>query len=231
MRRPQNTLPLVVLLCALMATPGCDDDTLPGADARVLADAKMSDRAAPDMAPDALAASPDRGTASPDQQAPVADKGQPGPDQGGPTADGAIPYFPKVLDGLWLIGWSVGSKHHYSWVKFEVTRPSGGKAWILDGKGMTANTPVLSCAGQTSWNLASRINTVQLQFPSSACTGARSGTYTFSSFKQPGVFPRGAILRADLTGSGLTGSAAAGFKFPVAQCNATVTTCKDPLAP
>ena len=210
-------LPLLALLCCVTAAACSDDDPVGSADLAVA-----------DAAPDRALPSPDRG---PGTDGSAADRA-PGPDAApasdrGPGSD-AIPYFPSVLDGIWLVGWS-GGLRHFSWIRFSVKAAANGTATVLDGKALPSNAPLWSCSGAASWAITARPRTVQINFPGSTCTGHRSDSYTFANFKQPGVVPKGANLRADVTGTYPSGVKLEAFKFPASQCNAAMTTCKNPF--
>ncbi len=140
--------------------------------------------------------------------------------------------FPKVLDGVWLVGW-FGGLNRFSWVRFQVSSPSSGKAWILDGKGLSGGTvPYWNCSGATSWNLASKPNTVQLHFPSPTCTGYKSASYTFAKISAfSGTYPKGATHKADVQPYPGNPSLVQAYKFAASQCDSKMTKCTDPLVP
>jgi len=140
--------------------------------------------------------------------------------------------FPKVLDGVWLVGW-IGGINRFSWVKFQVTSPTSGKAWILDGKGLSGGTiPYWNCSGATSWNLTSKPNTVQLHMPSSTCNGYKSASYSFGGFKpHSGTYPKGAQLQAAVTAYPGSPTTIQGYRYASGWCDAAMTKCKDPFAP
>lgn len=137
--------------------------------------------------------------------------------------------FPYVLNGIWLIGWG-GGLNHYSWARFSVSAASNGKADLLDGKGLKYNVPLWNCSGSTSWNtISSSSITIQLHWPSGTCTSYKSSNFTFTNFKKPGSYPKGAILEADVSVSPGMPSPLKAYKFPASQCDAAMKTCKDPL--
>lgn len=64
-------------------------------------------------------------------------------------------------------------------------------------------------------------------FPAS-CPSSMQAEYTFDPFREPGSYPKGAILSATVTS--LSGTITLqGYRFPDAQCNADMTSCSDPL--
>lgn len=165
----------------------------------------------------------------------------PPPDKAGPTldltepADAAISdasgSFPYTLDGIWLVGW-IGGLNRFSWVKFQATSPSSGKAWILDGKGLSGGTvPYWNCSGATTWNITSKPGTLQLQMPDANCNGYKSSSYTFSGIKaMTASYPKGATHQATVTAyQGSTPAQISGYKFPASQCDAAMAKCIDPL--
>jgi len=156
-----------------------------------------------------------------------------GQDAGSPDdssgVDGSYPPLFKDLEGIWLVGWG-GGMNHYSWVRLTVTSSFGGTAIILDGATLTANLPFWSCSGATTWNLASKPDTIQLHFPSPTCTtqGLKSASYTFSNIAPAGSYPKGATHTAQVTTS-QPPAALEGYRFVATQCNAAMTSCTDPF--
>jgi hypothetical protein len=137
--------------------------------------------------------------------------------------------FPQALDGIWLVGW-IGGLNRFSWVRFSVTSKTGGTAIINKGALTGGTVPYWSCSGSTTWNITSKPNTIQLHYPSATCTGMKSESFTFTSISPfSGSYPKGAQFKAAIQASGSTPATVSGYKFPLSQCDATLTTCKDPL--
>jgi hypothetical protein len=138
--------------------------------------------------------------------------------------------FLSDLEGIWLVGW-IGGLNRFSWVKFQASSVSGGDAWILDGKGLSGGTvPYLNCTGKTTFNLASKPNTVQLHMPGSNCNGYKSTSYTFTNIKaMTASYPKGATHQATVTASNGSPTTVSGYKFPASQCDSLMTKCTDPL--
>lgn len=220
-------------LCLLsMVCSACDkSDTPPDASDFTPLEAGADLKA--DIGGDAKQPQPDtKLPPKPDATSPKPDaKLPPKPDQAVPAdayvlTDGAVK-FPAVLDGVWLIGWS-GGMHHFSWVRFSVGSPMSGKAQILSGKTLWSNAPFWNCSGATTWGVTAKPYTLQLHFPSGTCSGMKSSVYTFQSFKASGGWPKGAIMEADINQYSPSGTIK-GYKFPASQCDAAMTTCKDPI--
>jgi len=137
--------------------------------------------------------------------------------------------FPQVLDGVWLMGW-MGGLNRFSWIRFSVTSPAGGTAIINKGALSGGTVPYWNCTGSTSWNITAKPDTIQLHYPSSLCTGMKSGTFTFTSIKPvTGTYPKGAQLVATIQALTSSPATISGYKFPPGQCDASMTSCKDPL--
>ena len=137
------------------------------------------------------------------------------------------------MDGVWLVGW-IGGLNRFSWVRFKVTSASGGTAQILAGKLAGGTVPFWNCSGSTSWNITSKPETLQLHFPSSLCVpaGLKSSSYSFTKIKAySGSYPKGALKQATVTAYQTTPTTISGYRFPASQCNAAMTTCKDPFGP
>ncbi len=131
----------------------------------------------------------------------------------------------ELVQGVWLIGWS-GGMEHYSWVRFaSPTSGSLGTAWILDGKAMNINMPLWPCNGKTTWSLGSQPSSVQLHLPSPKCNGKKSILLSFANPVAAGAFPKGAILAV----MALANPPLSAFKFADSQCDAAMTSCKDPF--
>jgi hypothetical protein len=218
----------LVLLAPLLFT-ACSDDSSISADARA-PDAQLSDQAATDQATDQTATD-QTATDGTTEDGPAVDAGgkPDGPRLDSSTVDGSYPPLFKDLEGIWLVGWG-GGMNHYSWVRFTVTSSFGGTAVILDGKTLTVNLPYWNCNGPSSWNLASKPDTIQLHFPSSTCVpqGLKSSSYTFSNIKPASSWPKGATHTAQVT-TFQQPTNLEGYKFPPSQCNAAMTSCTDPL--
>ncbi len=137
--------------------------------------------------------------------------------------------FPQALDGIWLVGW-IGGLNRFSWVRFSVTSKTGGTAIINKGTLTGGTVPYWSCSGSTTWNITSKPNTIQLHYPSATCTGMKSESFTFTSITPfTGSYPKGAQFEAKIQALTSTPTTVSGYKFPSSQCDATMTTCKDPL--
>ena len=221
----------LALLGLVLLAPGCSDDSSVSNDARVH-DAQHADRTPTDQTLSDRSPVDQKGVDTsvsdgPIADGPVADLGAP---DSPPGVDGSYPALFKDIEGIWLVGWS-GGMNHYSWVRFTVTSSFGGTAVILDGQSLFANVPYWSCSGATSWNLASKPDTIQLHFPSSTCVpqGLKSSSYTFSNIKPAtGSWPKGATHTAQVTTS-LQPTSLEGHRFPKTQCDAAMTSCTDPL--
>jgi hypothetical protein len=145
-----------------------------------------------------------------------------------PATDGNTG-FPQALDGIWLVGW-MGGLNRFSWGRFTVTSKSGGTAIINKGTLSSGTVPYWNCNGTTTWNITSKPNTIQLHYPAAQCTGMWSGSFTFKSIvPYTGTYPKGAQFVAVIQALSATPGTVSGFKFPPSQCDATMTTCKDPL--
>ena len=127
---------------------------------------------------------------------------------------------PGAFEGLWLIGWS-GGMNHFSWV---LALP-GGKALFNDGASLTANGPLWSCNGEGSWSMTQKPETIFLYLPPS-CPGM---PLTFQSFQGKPDYPKGCVLSATLEPQSPSGMPLMACKFPSSQCDATLTSCVDPL--
>jgi hypothetical protein len=137
--------------------------------------------------------------------------------------------FPQALDGIWLVGW-IGGLNRFSWIKFTVTSKAGGTAIIQKGTLTSGTVPYWNCSGSTTWNITAKPNTIQLHYPDSLCTGMKSGSFTFTSIAPfTGTYPKGAQFVAAIQALTSTPATVSGYKFPPSQCDATLTTCKDPL--
>ena len=137
--------------------------------------------------------------------------------------------FPQALDGIWLVGW-IGGLNRFSWVRFSVTSKTGGTAIINKGTLSGGTVPYWDCSGSTTWNITSKPDTIQLHFPSPTCNGMKSGSYTFASIAPfTGTYPKGATFEASIQALGSSPATVSGYKFPASQCDATMTTCTDPL--
>lgn len=136
--------------------------------------------------------------------------------------------FGTAIAGTWLLGWS-GGMNHYSWVRLSPTSATSGDAQILDGAALAINAPFWPCNGQGSYDLVTQPRSIQLHFPSSLCNGMKSSVLTFSSFNAAGGYPAGAIDSASITISGSSGSPVEAYRFGSSQCDATMTSCTDPL--
>ena len=145
------------------------------------------------------------------------------------TSDGNAG-FPQVLDGVWLVGW-MGGLNRFSWIRFSVTSLAGGTAIINRGELSGGGTvPYWDCSGSTTWNITAKPDTIQLHYPSSLCTGTKSGTFTFTSIKPfADPYPNGAQLVAAIQALTSSPATISGYKFPPDQCDAAMTSCKDPL--
>jgi len=154
------------------------------------------------------------------------------------TVDAAAPAdmsttFPAALEGVWLIGWS-GGMNHFSWVRFSrmATRTMTKKdAWILEGKAITSNLPLLNCKGKATYWMGAAKNTIYLDLPSSGCFpgGAKSPGFIFSNFDTSGAgAPKDAIMSARVQVQS-TLQMLEGYKFPNTWCNKAMTSCKAPF--
>lgn len=132
--------------------------------------------------------------------------------------------FPANLDGIWLIGWS-GGMNHFSWVRISGGSAWGGEAVFLADSGILSNLPFWNCNGAGSWTATQKINTIAFYFPSSCSLGMEA--YTFVSFDVPSGGPSKATLHATIEGA-KPGQLLDGYRFPLDQCDAAMTTCKDP---
>ena len=130
-------------------------------------------------------------------------------------------YNPGALEGIWLIGWS-GGAHHFSWLRIE----ADFKLTVNDGAGLFANLPFYECNGAGEWNLAAKPETVFLLLPAPCA----AGPLTFTAWTGETSWPKGclqsAIVESDTLGMSITAC-----RFPLDQCDATMSTCIDPLAP
>ncbi|MCK5798698.1 MAG: hypothetical protein KAI47_16010 [Deltaproteobacteria bacterium] len=136
--------------------------------------------------------------------------------------------FMGDITGVWLIGWT-GGLRHYSWLRLTPTSSTGGDAMILDGSALPSNTPYWACSGKTTWNLASKPRTIQLHFPSGNCSSMRSAAYTFGKLTSAGAFPKGALWKTTVKDSNQPTLSLEGFRFPLTQCDAKMTSCTAPF--
>ncbi len=140
--------------------------------------------------------------------------------------------FPGALEGIWLMGWS-GGANHFSWVRFsKMAKPSMVKkdAWILDGQKISANLPLFSCSGKTTYWMGAAGRTVYLDLPSPSCmAGKKSIGLVFSEFTAPAKGgPKGAILSAAIKEQAVL-TPLEGHKFRSSWCDPGMTTCKAPF--
>ena len=218
-------MPMFIVLLALFVLPSCGDNRAVLADAA--ADKAVSDGPVVDKTTLLDKKVPKDTTTLKDKAKPQVDLFKP-QDAAIKDASGS---FPHTLDGIWLVGW-IGGLNRFSWVKFQATSASGGKAWILDGKGLSGGTvPYWNCSGSTSWNITSKPDTVQLHMPGSTCNGYKSSNYTFANITpMTASYPKGATHQATVTAyQGATPAQISGYKFPASQCDAAMTKCVDPL--
>lgn len=144
------------------------------------------------------------------------------------TSDGGAG-FPQVLDGVWLVGW-LGGLNRFSWIRFSITSMAGGTAIINKGQLSGGTVPYWNCSGSTTWNITAKPDTIQLHYPSSLCTGMKSESFTFTSITpSTGSYPKGAQFVAAIQALTSSPGTISGYKFPPSQCDATLTSCKDPL--
>lgn len=123
--------------------------------------------------------------------------------------------------GIWLIGWS-GGLNHYSWVRLN----SDFSADFLDGAGMLGNAPWWPCSGKGSWQFTAKISTFSVSLP--AACGSKMEIYSLDNMKAPVSYPKGALYSASAENN-VTMQILEAYKFPAAQCNASMTSCTDPL--
>ena len=145
-----------------------------------------------------------------------------------PAEIGTGTSFIDQMDGIWLVGW-MGDMNHFSWVRIRVVSPGlgAGTADFLAGDDLAINSPYWQCSGLGKFLSSEKPNSILFTFPTS-CPSSIQREYTFDRFREPGTYPKGAILSATVTPlSG--GSALQGYKFPDTQCSADMTTCSDPL--
>lgn len=139
-----------------------------------------------------------------------------------------ITAFVEQMNGVWLVGWS-GNLNHYSWVRITSATPGSwnGPAEFLSGDTLAANSPFWPCSGPGQWFIPQKPYSIFFSFPAS-CPGGLEAEYTFDPISAAPSYPNGAIASATVTPlSG--GSPLQGWKFPGTQCDATMSSCTNPL--
>jgi hypothetical protein len=128
---------------------------------------------------------------------------------------------PGALDGVWLVGWS-GGAHHYSWVRFE----ADGALTVNDGASLQSNVPFYPCSGPGSWIFTAQPETVGLTLAG----GCGFSTLHFVEWTGTPAWPTG-CLQAAIVEDGITPAPLMACRFPASQCDASLSSCTDPLAP
>lgn len=144
----------------------------------------------------------------------------------GPSADmPSYGDFNVLIAGTWLVGWRSGDARNYSWVRL------GGKMYgtaeYLSGADLPSNTPLWACDGQDSWDTTAAPYAIMLDFPSS-CPSGLPRYFTFRSPPDTTVAPPGATfgMVSPTTSSPRT---IEWWRYPDDQCDATMSTCKNPF--
>jgi hypothetical protein len=127
---------------------------------------------------------------------------------------------PGAIEGIWLIGWA-GGLNHYSWIRFNADL----SADILDGANLPVNAPLWPCTGKVSYSMAAKPETFFVYLPTSCGTGT---ALTFEKLGPPSDgYVKGSVLTATITAG--PGQTLEGYKFGPSQCDAAMTTCKNPF--
>jgi hypothetical protein len=126
---------------------------------------------------------------------------------------------PGAAEGLWLIGWS-GGLNHFSWVRLE----AGGTLTVNDGSSLFANAPFYPCNGTGTWSMTAKPETIALYLPA----GCDMAPITFTSWLGTPAWPKGCLQEASVEALP-SGQTLMACRFPLEQCNATLTMCIDPL--
>ena len=208
-------------LLLLLAGSACDNPALPSPpDLGATPAPDLSIAKPPDLT---LLAPADLMIAPPDLSPPGRDLAS--RDLALPAGDLAQGDFFADLSGIWLIGWS-GGLNHYTWVRFDVANPNGGRADFLPPMGNGAWIGFWpSCSGQGQWALAARPSTVTLMFP--AMCNLPNQSITWKSIGPVlGGWPPTALRQAIM--DGVLPAPQDGWKFPPQQCDAPFTKCTLP---
>jgi hypothetical protein len=130
-------------------------------------------------------------------------------------------YNPGALEGIWLIGWG-GGANHYSWVRIE----PDFTLTVNDGAPLASNLPFYGCNGAGTWNPAAKPETVFLLLPA-PCDPS---VLTFTAWSGTPAWPPGSLQAASVETNPPSVPLMA-YRFSLAQCDATMSSCSDPLSP
>jgi hypothetical protein len=141
--------------------------------------------------------------------------------QGGGGGGGTAGFLEILGEGVWLIGWS-GGLDHFSWVRYTFTNGTLGTIAVIVSE-CASCTPYYACDGQGSFSVDAATSEVVMQLPA-ACDA--ESILTFGSFSDPGGFPAGATLMAQITEQG---QSLVAYQFPSGFCDAGFTMCGPPF--